>query len=85
MLTGKQRTEQLVVLAVIGALALNYPLLSLFAGGDLVFGIPLLYLYHFAIWGGLIALAGFILEGKTIQETAETAATPPSEGGKGNA
>lgn len=84
MLTGKQRTEQLVVLAVIGALALNYPLLSLFASGDLLFGIPLLYFYLFALWGGLIALAGFILEGKAAQETATTE-TSSSEGGKGNA
>lgn len=82
MLTGKQRTEQLVVLAVIGALALNYPLLSLFASGDLLFGIPLLYFYLFALWSGLIALAGFILEGKAAQETEGTS---PNEEGKGNA
>ncbi len=84
MLTGKQRTEQLVVLAVIGALALNYPLLSLFAGSGLLFGIPLLYFYLFALWGGLIAFAGFVLEGKATQET-ETTGTSPSEGGKDNA
>ena len=82
MLTGKQRTEQLVVLAVIGALALNYPLLSLFASGGLLFGIPLLYFYLFALWSGLIALAGFILEGKATQETEDTS---PNEEGKGNA
>lgn len=82
MLTGKQRTEQLVVLAVVGALALNYPLLSLFAGGDLLFGIPLLYFYLFTLWGGLIALAGFILEGKVTQKTEGTS---PNEEGKGNA
>lgn len=84
MLTGKQRTEQLVVLAVVGALALNYPLLSLFAGGGLLFGIPLLYFYLFTLWGGLIALAGFILEGKTTQEAATTE-TFSSGGGKGDA
>jgi hypothetical protein len=84
MLTGRQRTERLVVLAVIGALALNYPLLSLFAGSDLVFGIPLLYFYLFVFWGGLIALAAFIIEGKATQETAATE-TFSSDGGKGNA
>ena len=84
MLTGKQRIERLVVLAVIGALALNYPLLSLFARGDPLFGIPLLYFYLFALWGGLIALAAFIIEGKA---TEESAAVQParSDGGKGNA
>lgn len=84
MLTGKQRTERLVVLAVIGALALNYPLLSLFARGDLLFGIPLLYFYLFVLWGGLIALAGFVIEGKATQETAPRE-TSPSDGGEGNA
>lgn len=84
MLTGKQRTEQLVVLAVVGALALNYPLLSLFAGGDLLFGIPLLYFYLFTLWGGLIALAGLILEGKTMQGAATTE-TVSNDEGKGDA
>jgi hypothetical protein len=84
MLTGKQRTERLVVLAVIGALALNYPLLSLFAGGALLFGIPLLYFYLFALWGGLIALAAFIIEGKATQEAAAVD-TSSSDGGKSSA
>ena len=84
MLTGKQRTERLVVLAVIGALALNYPFLSLFAGGHLLFGIPLLYFYLFTLWGGLIALAAFIIEGKAAQDTAPTEPARSDEG-KGNA
>ncbi len=65
MLTMTQRTERLVVLAVIGVLALNYPALSLFAYGGLVFGIPVLYLYLFLVWAGLIALAAAIIERKT--------------------
>ena len=65
MLTMTQRTERLVVLAVIGILALNYPALSLFAHGGLLFGIPVLYLYLFLVWVGLIALAAAIIERKT--------------------
>ena len=65
MLTMTQRTERLVVLAVIGILALNYPALSLFAHGGLLFGIPVLYLYLFVVWAGLIALAAAIIERKT--------------------
>jgi hypothetical protein len=80
MLTAKQRTERLAVLAVIGALALNYPLLSLFASSGLLFGIPILYLYLFALWGGLIALAGIIVEAKTAKESAV-----PSDRGEGDA
>ena len=67
MLNMKQRTERLVVLAVIGVLALNYPALSLFAHGGLLFGIPVLYLYLFLVWAGLIALAAAIIEGKTAR------------------
>ena len=67
MLTMKQRTERLVVLAVIGVLALNYPALSLFAHGGLLFGIPVLYLYLFLVWAGLIALTAAVIEGKTAR------------------
>lgn len=84
MLTVRQRTERLVVLAVIGALALNYPFLSLFASGDLLFGIPILFFYLFAFWGGLIALAGIIIEGKATEEGTATE-TYPSDRGEGDA
>lgn len=65
MLSMTQRTERLVVLAVIGVLALNYPALSLFAYGGLVFGFPVLYLYLFLVWVGLIVLVAAIIERKT--------------------
>ncbi len=73
-----------MVLAVIGALALNYPLLSLFAAGDLLFGIPILYFYLFALWGGLIALAGIIIEGGATEKGAATQ-TRPSDRDEGDA
>ena len=58
------QNERLVVLALIGALALNYPLLSIFSEGGLLFGIPILYLYLFVFWAGFIALAALIIEGR---------------------
>ncbi len=58
---GSRRSERLVALFVIAFLLFNYPLLSLFAGDTLVFGIPLLYLYLFVAWGIVIALTGWIL------------------------
>ena len=58
------RGERLVVLALAGILALNYPLLELFNEPRLVLGIPLLYLYLFLVWGGLIGLGAWVLEGK---------------------
>ena len=51
----------LIVLAIGGALALNYPLLSLFDRGASVFGIPLPYMHLFIVWalliGGIAILA----------------------------
>ena len=81
MLTMTQRTERLVVLAVIGVLALNYPALSLFAHGGLLFGVPVLYLYLFLVWAGLIALGAVIIERKTKQiSSLITSETGTSEG-----
>ena len=59
-----RRGERLVVLALAGVLALNYPLLELFNDARLVLGIPLLYLYLFLVWGVLIGLGAWVLEGK---------------------
>ena len=64
------RNERFVVLVLIGTLALNYPLLSIFAGGGLLFGIPILYLYLFSIWAGFIALVALIIEARDRNEHA---------------
>jgi hypothetical protein len=54
--------QRLIALFLLGALLLNYPLFSLFAGPAAVFGIPLLYVYVFAVWAALIALLALIAE-----------------------
>ena len=53
--------ERLVALALFGALLLNYPLLSLVAGGGSVFGLPELYVYLFAVWAGIIAITAWLV------------------------
>lgn len=55
-LPERRRRERLVALVVLGALALNYPLVALFSHVKLLLGIPLLYLYLFVVWLALIAL-----------------------------
>ncbi len=52
---------RLIALALFGALALNYPLLSLFSRGGNLFGIPVLYLYLFTIWAGIIAATAWLV------------------------
>ena len=52
----RRRRERLVALALLGLLALNYPLVALFNHTTLVLGIPLLYLYLFVAWLVVIVL-----------------------------
>ena len=54
--------QRLIALFLFGALLLNYPLATLFAGPTLVFGIPLLYVYVFVVWALLIALIAIVVE-----------------------
>ena len=49
-------------MAILGGLALNYPILALFNREAMRCGIPVLYLYLFAIWTLLIVLLGLIIE-----------------------
>ena len=53
--------ERLVGLFLIGAVGLSPPILTLFNKPDRVAGIPLLYLYLFALWLGLVVLAGLVI------------------------
>ena len=59
------RGQRLTAVFLLGCLLLNYPLLALFNIDHLVFGIPLLYVFTFAAWGLLIALAALIAERKS--------------------
>ena len=54
--------ERLAALAVLGLLLFNFPLLALFNRGGTLFGIPLLYLYIFAAWAGLVTLMAWVAE-----------------------
>jgi predicted permease len=60
ILTG----ERLVAAFLCGCALFNYPLLSLFDRRVDLLGIPLIYLYVFAAWAGLIALMAWIIEGR---------------------
>jgi len=70
-----RRRERLVVLALAGVLALNYPLLQLFNDAGLVLGIPSLYLYLFLVWATLIGLGAWVLEGRRTRKGTGEAGT----------
>lgn len=46
---------KLVLLFVLAALVLNFPVLAIFNRGSTVGGIPVLYLYLFAVWVAAVA------------------------------
>lgn len=54
--------QRLVAVFAAGLLLFNFPLLSLFDRPAPIFGVPLLHLWLFAAWGGLIALVAWIAE-----------------------
>ena len=49
---------KLLVLFVLAALVLNFPVLAIWNRGVTLGGIPILYLYLFAVWaGGIVVVA----------------------------
>ena len=55
------RRERLIALFLLGAVAFSPPLLRIFGTGTL-FGWPLVYLYAFTAWAGLIAGVALLVE-----------------------
>ena len=56
MTPENKKSKRLMGVFFLGCVLLNYPLLSLFNRPLILFGIPLLYLYVFAVWTSLIIL-----------------------------
>lgn len=54
------RSGRLVATGVLGLLLLNYPIISLLDLNARVLGVPLLWVYLFAVWTVLIALFAVI-------------------------
>lgn len=55
-----RKGERLVAVFLAGVLLFNYPVLAVFNRAAEVFGIPLVYVYIFTAWGGVIALLATI-------------------------
>ena len=60
MTRDNKQNKRLVALFLFGCVLLNYPILSLFNLEIMIFGLPLLYVYIFCIWGSLIGLAAWV-------------------------
>ena len=55
-------SARFVALFLMGAVAINPPLLAIFDVDTLVLGVPLLYVYLFTAWAVLIALVRLVAE-----------------------
>ena len=62
MSVTKREGERLIGLLLVGLIAINYPILSLFNKAVLWFGIPALYLYLFVFWLLFIGLTAAVME-----------------------
>jgi hypothetical protein len=69
MTPESKKNKRLVALFLLGFVLLNYPILSLLNLHIFVFGLPLLYIYIFGIWGLLILLSAWI----TMRRSRENA------------
>ncbi|MEO5362927.1 MAG: hypothetical protein H7838_04805 [Magnetococcus sp. DMHC-8] len=65
----KRRKERLLALAVLGGLALNFPLLSLFSRDELVFGIPVLFFYLFCFWSLFVLLIALVVRHRPAERS----------------
>jgi hypothetical protein len=61
MAEQKRINERLIALVCLGIVALNYPFLSLFSKKMFFLGVPLLYLYIFALWFLFIVVLALVM------------------------
>lgn len=60
MMSPRQAGERSIAAFLVAALAISPPLLSIFSVDVFVFGLPLLYLYLFAAWAGLLVVVAWV-------------------------
>lgn len=63
-MTEETRAGRLVALAVAAFVLFNYPILGLFDVEVLVLGVPLAWLYVFAVWAALVVAVGLTVRGR---------------------
>lgn len=61
MTRSGMKGQRFVAVFLLGLVAFNYPFLYLFTRGD-VFGVPLLYVYIFVAWAGVVLLLALVAE-----------------------
>jgi TRAP-type C4-dicarboxylate transport system permease small subunit len=62
--SSMKSTDLLVALFALGVVLLSWPFLTVVNHPDAVLGIPVLVLYLFAVWGGIIAVLFWLTGGR---------------------
>lgn len=70
-MSRRRSAEWSVVLFIVALLAFNPPVLSIFSVPELIFGVPILYLYIFFAWAAAIVLLALNVSGLTEPEGAQ--------------
>jgi len=64
---NQDRGKRLIAVFLLGAVLLNFPLLTVVDAGQRLFGLPPLFLYLFGVWAGLILLLALLVERRTVR------------------
>lgn len=72
--------ERLVAAFMLGLALFNPPLLAVFGKGGALAGVPVLYLYLFLAWIGLIVILALIIEGHGAAEQPDEAPVREQDG-----
>jgi len=72
--------ERLIAAFMLGLALFNPPLLAVFGKGGALGGVPVLYLYLFLAWIGLIVILALIIEGHGKAERPDDPATRDQDG-----
>jgi hypothetical protein len=79
MVRRNSKSSLLMGLFLLGCVLFNYPILTLFNLRVAVFGIPLLYLYLFAVWTAIILAIMLItrVRAKAVRADKSRVTPPP--------
>ncbi|HEX9462339.1 MAG TPA: hypothetical protein VGB82_07040 [Alphaproteobacteria bacterium] len=68
--------ERLIAIFLFGCLAIDPPLMAIFRTEILIAGVPVLFLYLFAVWAVLIGLLALIIERESRSERERNVPDP---------
>jgi hypothetical protein len=68
MITDSIKNRRLAGLFLLGCVAFNFPLLSLFNLERMLYGLPLFYVYIFSVWSVIIILLIIVTQRSSLKD-----------------